>query len=223
MRRNLTQIGVVETLLYALKRTLASLGGADLIVYRVMAQPVAQGSILDSRRGGSVQVREAPEGDAALEALPLTAEVIAGRFAQGAHCFVAERGGRAVGCLWLCLEQYEEDEVRCLFRLSPDDASAWDFDVFVEDDQRGGVVFASLWEAAFEYMRSIGLRWTLSRISVFNPWSVTAHRRLGAFPIGWLVVMLGRRWQIAASSLSPHVHLSARPGRRPVYQVRPPT
>lgn len=223
IRTNIAQIGPGATLLYALKRALEASGcGVELIFYRLVAQKVPEGPLLSGRRGASVEVREAGPDDPALEGLPLTRAVIEARFAQGARCLVALRDGRSVGCLWLCLDAYDEDAVRARFLPQPPGGSAWDFDVYVEPAQRGGVVFAKLWDAYFARLRALGRRWSLSRISAFNPDSSLGHGRLGAVAVGRMLVIFGKRRQLTLATLPPFLNVSSGPDSAPVFRVAPP-
>jgi GNAT superfamily N-acetyltransferase len=115
---------------------------------------------------------------------PRPSAVIASRFAQGAVCIAAERANRLLGFLWLCPVQYAEDDVRCVFVLPQSAETWWDFDVWVQPDQRNGTVFAKLWQAAHDYLRQAGGRWTCSRLTRGNAGSIGAQGRLGATTIG---------------------------------------
>jgi hypothetical protein len=182
--------------------------------YYIVAQPIPDQPLISPRHGSSISVRELDANSPALRALPLTPEVIRFRFAQKSTCLGAFKNGRIVGCLWLCRGPYVEDEIRCRFQPEPAGLGAWDYDVYVDPDNRLGLVFARLWEEANAFLRAKGYRWSVSRISAFNPRSLSSHARLGAVPCGSLVVVYLGRIQLILSTLQPRIHLSL--GRRSV-------
>ena len=71
----------------------------------------------------------------------------------------------SLGYLWLKLQGYEEDEVRCRYVPVPERGTAWDFDIYVAPPYRMGRTFTRMWIAANDFLRSNGIEWTLSRIS----------------------------------------------------------
>jgi len=107
-------------------------------------------------------------------------------------------------------EAYSEDVVRARYLLPPSGKTAWDFDVYVVPEERLGFTFPRLWDTAYEYLREKGIRWSLSRISAFNPASLAAHRRLGARRIGSATFLLLGGAQLMLSSFRPYLHLSLR-------------
>jgi hypothetical protein len=208
--------GGVNAALYAIHRSLNRFGGA-LHRYEFVAQPVASHALLTGARGRSIAVRLVDADDPVLSQLPLTPEVIARRAAQGAVCFGAFKGEEMIGCLWLCLGTYEEDEVRCRFVPAPVGRASWDFDVYLRPDQRLGPGFARLWDEGNAYLRERGIRWSVSRISAFNPRSLAAHARLGTRGIGSAIFLCLGRVQFALSSVPPYVYFSRGPGQVPLF------
>jgi hypothetical protein len=204
--------------LYAIHRLLDSFGGA-LHRYEFVAQPVPLTPLLSGARGRSIAVRLLEADDPVLLQMPLTRNVIARRAAQGAVCFGAFKDEVMIGCLWLCLGPYEEDEVRCRFLPHPTGRASWDFDVYLRPDQRLGPGFARLWDTANAYLRERGVRWSVSRISAFNPRSLAAHARLGTRRIGSAIFLCLGRLQVALSSIPPHIHFSHGPSRVPVFRL----
>src|SRR3546814_5387739 len=116
--------------------------------YHLVAQPVAAKPLLPAGRGRSIAVRRLDPRDPLLLALPLEETVLAYRAAQGALCFGAFKQDEIIGCLWLCLSGYEEDEVRCCYRLAPAGKASWDFDVYLAQATRRGLGIARLWDEA---------------------------------------------------------------------------
>jgi hypothetical protein len=158
-------------------------------------------------------------GDPALAGLPLTPAVLDYRFGQGAVCFGAFKGGAIIGCLWLCLGPYLEDEVRC--RFVPRDAS-WDFDVYLHPEHRVGFGFARLWDEANAYLRARGLAWSISRISVLNTKSLAAHDKLGIRTLGTATFAKLGALQVMLATLAPFIHLSLSPASAPTLVLRAP-
>jgi hypothetical protein len=217
------ELGPGNAVLYGLQRLFTRLDVSVRIVrYYFVAQPVADKPLLPGRRGKSIDVRQIPENDPALKQFPLDEAVLKFRYGQNAICIGAFKEDRAIGCLWLCLDGYEEDEIRCRFVPTPEDATAWDFDVYVHPDFRTGIVFARLWDEANAFMRERGIQWSMSRISAFNPRSLTSHQSLGARRCGSLLAICVGQWELKLSSLKPRVHWSIGNGAVPQYEIPAP-
>ena len=217
------EIGWFNTVLHGLNRLFATLGmPLRIIRYRFTAQPIAATSLLPPRRGTAIDVRMLAEGDPALSKLPLTPEVLRYRFGQGAVCFGAFLEGEVAGCLWFCFGRYDEDEVRCLYLTYPPEKTVWDFDVYVAPAARGGFTFVRMWDVANAYLRQRGVRWSLSRISAFNPGSLRAHARLGARPTSSVSFLKAGRWQLMLAGQAPFIHLSTGIGSTPALTIRAP-
>lgn len=187
--------------------------------YRLVAQPVAPQPLLPPSRGRSIEVRPMQRDDPAFAALPLTPAVLDYRFGQGAMCFGAFKGGAVIGCLWLCLGPYLEDEVRC--RFVPQEAS-WDFDVYLLPEHRVGFGFARLWDEANAYLRSRGLRWSISRIDVLNTKSLTAHGKLGIRTLATAVFLRCGPLQVLLADVAPFVGVSLSDASAPVLHLAAP-
>jgi hypothetical protein len=208
-------------LLYLLTRALEG-SPAGLHCYHLVAQPVPQAPLLPAGRGRSIEVRRLGRSDPALLCLPLTQSVLDRRFGQDAICLGAFKDGAVIGCLWLCIGPYQEDEVRCRFIPQPKGRAAWDFDVYLHPDHRLGLGFPRLWDEANRLLRERGVAWSMSRISTLNLKSLAAHRRLGARHLGMATFLCLGRVQLMVSSLAPYVHLSTGPGTAPSLSLRAP-
>lgn len=215
------QLGLPDACWYALARALAvaSRGRWSLYKYRFVAQPVRDRPLCGGR-GRRIDVRSAGPGldPAQFQRRP---EVIGQRFAQGAQCLAAYVAGRLAGYLWYCLGAYQEDEVRARFVPATPDA-AWDFDVQVFGEHQLGFAFARLWDEANRRLRERGVRWSLSRISAFNPGSRGVHARLGAVHIGSAVFLRCGSWQWMAATLPPWFHCSRSDASFPQLCLAPP-
>lgn len=217
------ELGPLNAIFWGVNRFLERVQAPGRIVrYYFVAQPVAKEPLLPARRGQSIDVRKVLPGDPALRDLPLTEAVLKYRFNQNAVCFVAFQGNAVVGCLWLCLGSYDEDEVRCTFVLHPADRTAWDFDVYVLPGARGGFAFLRMWDAANAYLRELGVDWSLSRISAFNSQSLGSHGNLGARRIASALFVRVGNLQLLVSRLRPYLHLSTSGNSVPALRLAAP-
>jgi GNAT superfamily N-acetyltransferase len=148
--------------------------------------------------------------------------VIDWRFRDDGICFTATKSGKFVGFLWLHDHPYQEDEVNCLFAPMPQHLAVWDYDVYVEPEVRAGRAFVRLWSAAHDYLRERGVRWTMSRISAFNPGSLGAHERMGARRVGSAFFLCLGSFQVASLTTGPRLHFSRVGGRPPVARIPVP-
>lgn len=186
--------------------------------YYFVAQPVSPPMLPERWRRQSC-LRVYKENAPDISDLPLEKRVIDSRFAQGAACICAFRHGVLVGCLWLARDCYYEDEVHAVFKPLPADKTAWDFDVYINPDQRGALIFPLLWDAANEWLRGQGVEWSLSRISAFNTASLAAHRRLGARTVGAASFIRLGHVQATFSTLNPRLHVALSRAGAPVFHV----
>lgn len=208
---SLNQLGWRDSAWLAVARLLESVPGGRCALYRYqfVAQAVAPGSLCRGR-GQAITVNPClTEAD-----LPPGPErrpgVLGERYRQGAQCLVARDKSGMAGWIWLQRHGCQEDEVRARYALASQQSS-WDLDVWVHPGQRGGLVFARLWEEANAVLHAQGVRWSCSRISRFNRASLGAHARLGTHALGTATFIRCGRWQWMAASLPPYVHLSRHP------------
>ena len=215
-------MGWADGLLYLTARAIesASLGRIELRKYYFVSQPVSERLLLPANRGLSILVQLIDRHHHLVEKFPRPTPVIARRFDSGALCFLASRNDHFIGFLWLQNGSYMEDEVRGRFTPLPEGTTMWDFDVHVEPGHRSTFAFARLWDTANDFLRRSGVKWTVSRISAFNPGSINSHVRLGAFPVASACFINGRQWQIMLSGTPPYFHFSA--GEQSVPELRLP-
>ncbi len=218
------QLGGVNLLLYLVDRGLQAISGgrARLIRYHILAQPIGAGVAARLRPDPRTRLEMVPQDDALLAAFPRPVAVIAARYAQGGHCLAATVDGAFAGYLWWQRDRYEEDEVRCSFVLRDPARCVWDYDLYVEPRLRLGRTMARLWQAADERLAAQGVRWSLSRISAFNPGSLTAHARLGTVHCESASFVVIGGLQLALLAQLPYLHLSLRGGARPQLKLGPP-
>lgn len=217
------RLGIVDGSLWATARvaSIATFGRLFVQRYYFVAQPVP--ATADATRASTgVALRPIARDDPLVAQFPRPREVIAARYDMGAVCLAAERQGRFVGFVWLKEIEYPEDEVRCRYRLEPANLAAWDFDVYVDPAYRYGRTFARLWEFAHAWLRERGYRWSLSRISAFNPESIAAHQRLGTRRIGSAIFVRAGNAQLAILDCAPFVHVGWRHEQAPILRLRAP-
>jgi GNAT superfamily N-acetyltransferase len=214
-------IGTANAVLYVFARLLEKLsfGRARLVKYYLTAQPVHPLPLTPPRRGRQILVREASSDEAMALPMNRPRHVIEKRLRDGGRCLAAYKDGTFVGIQWFTLRDYPEDEVRCLFRLVPDDRCAWDYDIFVLPDWRTQPVFTRLWDACNERLRDAGIELTLSRIHAFNAGSRRAHERIGATVIGWASFLCLGPLQVALFSGRPWVAASISDRGAPTLEV----
>lgn len=224
VRKLFAELGTLEASLYLVTRFLekGSFGRARLIRYHFVAQPVPEKPSSPSRASASSRIRQVTADDPVVRLFPRPPAVIAQRFADGVTCLVAETSGRFAGFIWLKRKAYEEDEIRCRYELVPPERCAWDYDVYVEPEFRIGRTFSRLWDAANAHLSADGVRWSLSRISAFNPGSLAAHRRLGIRRLCSATFLVIGPIQLSVLPRSPFLHVGMSKRCRPVLKLSPP-
>lgn len=211
--------------LYAAAHVVARATGnrVRVVPYAFVAQPIgspALATVRDDPGTSVVEVR--PSDDAVVREFPRPAAVIRWRFESGARCHVAKVKGRFAGYIWTRLGGYEEDEVRCRYVLAEPSIAVWDFDVYVAPAYRAGRTLARLWKAVDRALQTEGVRWSYSRISLFNRGSLAAHERLGARRVATGVFIAARAWQFAWFSCRPYVHVTFRSTGQPTLVLEAP-
>lgn len=219
-RRVSKEIGGINAILYLIDRCLSAVSAshARLFRYYLIAQPVPDKPLLPAHRGAGVAVHRIEADDSRVADFPRPAKVIRFRYQQNALALSAYQDDAFVGCLWLNLGPYNEDEVRCRFAPEPAETVAWDYDVFVMPEHRMGLVFARLWDEANRILRDAGIRWSASRISAFNAASIAAHRRLGGRIVGSASFLKVGPFQLLLSGATPKVHVGVSPRKVPVMR-----
>jgi GNAT superfamily N-acetyltransferase len=204
-----------DRLLYYTSRALERLtgGNARIVRYYFVAQRVPDAPLAAVR--GPMRFYSSDPQDVSIRQALRPEPVISHRFASGARCFTAVSGTELAGFIWIKEDEYLEDEVRCAYRWQPVALAAWDFDVYVAAPFRGTRVFARLWEYTNQFLRGRGYRWTLSRISAFNPASMAAHRRIGLVTLGSATFLVLGSLQLSFFTRAPYVHWSWRRDRVP--------
>jgi hypothetical protein len=197
-----------------------SLGAVQLHAYGLVAQPVRREPMLPDRRGAATSIREIGLEEALTLPVDRPRGVVERRFQRGARCLAANLNGKFAGYLWFQLAPYHEDEVRCLFVPLPAGSTAWDFDVYVDPSARAGPTFARLWDEANRILSSMGVAWSLSRISLPNRTSLNAHGRLGAVRLATALFLTMGKMQVALATIRPYVHVGLGTDAYPVLRLQ---
>ncbi|WP_367154465.1 hypothetical protein [Methylomonas sp. HYX-M1] len=214
-----SQIGLVDTLLYAFKRIVCSLSNVvDFDKYYFVSQRLNNAPLLPEGKGKSFDIVEITSDSAPSHPCPRPVEVIKDRYQQGAKCLAVFKLQEFCGCLWFVSTEYKEDEFRCRYRLP--NTAVWDFDVYVDPKYRFSPAFLKLWDEASFRLCSEGYKCSISRISAFNPVSLSSHKRMGAVEIGWACFLKIKSLQFSLASIKPYVHLSWRDEAMPVFNIQ---
>jgi hypothetical protein len=217
------EFGPRDGCLYLLHRAALAITGAraGVVAYGLYAQPIGNEAYAAVRDDPRTRVVEVAPGDRLTAAFPRPAEVIAMRYADGARCYVALVKEKFGGYVWISRACHNEDEVRARYVVAGP-AAAWDFDVYVEPEQRLGRTLARLWKGVDEVLAREGVRWSFSRISRFNALSIATHARLGARKVGNATFFVCGPLQLMVSSLRPWLYVSISDNKRPILRVTPP-
>ena len=222
LRNIVAMMGVVDASLYVLSRaaTAVSGGRVRIVKYYFVSQPVAALPGAGVGSAGLFTLAWADPDSTLFGQVERPPQVIAKRFEQGARCLAATIGDdRLAGFLWFVVGPYEEDEVRARFVAGPEGSAAWDFDVTIMPPYRMGRLFGYLWRRAANELATLGVRSTISRISAFNPMSISSHRRLGAAIIGQATFLCIGPWQLMHASMQPRWHFSSRHDKVPTLRL----
>lgn len=193
LKRLVAELGRADALLYCLDRLGQATGGRiGFTRYLLVAQPVV--SLAISGLGSTITVRPLESLAGLSNETTLTAKSLAARTARNTICFGAFVGDKLVGFACISLVPHDDEILNIRFITAPANKTAWDYDLFIAPGHRLGVVYAKLWNEMFAFLKSRGIEWTISHIASYNLHSWRSHSRMGAVPIGSLIVIrLGRR------------------------------
>lgn len=217
------QMGLMDSLLYLANRCIGFISSSfSLSKYYFVSQGLSKQPLMPNGKGKQLQVVELSSERTKSHPCPRPASVIADRYEQGAVCLAAYKADEFAGCLWYVTSHYKEDEVRCLYELS-DKQVVWDFDVYVVPKFRLSPVFIKLWDEASARLIHEGVEWSFSRISAFNPMSLSSHKRMGASIFGWAVFVRIGSIQLTFFSFKPFLHVSFSDASYPTFKFGLPT
>lgn len=222
IKQNIKALGALNFVIYVLNRAMQRIwSGLKIKSYVVVKQPTSGNSLLVKyrKKGEGIEIKEIGRDDPGIQFFPCALAEINRRFDNAAHCFTASRNGDFVGYIWLLFGSYLEEEDRCLMVPQPTDSTAWDLDVYVDPNERLSLVFLKLWDAANEFLKKNGKEWTVSRISVFNYNSISAHKRLGAIVVARLNFLSVGALQLYFGTLFPYLHVAIKRNQYPTIYV----
>ncbi|MCU0924185.1 MAG: hypothetical protein MUF16_28435 [Burkholderiaceae bacterium] len=210
-------------LLYRLHRLLqvCSGGHAALHTYVLVAQPIPK-TPPSLRASSQIRCETAGPDSPWVPSFPRPQGVIKKRYEQGATCHVVTKRGVFAGHLWLAHRYYDEDEVRCRYQLPAYPPSTWDYDVYIEPRFRLSRALQYLWGTVNAALDAQGVRWTFSRISLYNAASLSAHERLGASRVGLVHFLVLGPLQISWTPGERRPMVSTPSGKTPILQLQPP-
>lgn len=217
-------MGSARTALFLVQRLLLKLsfGTVALHLFYLYVQPVRGKPLLSERWRAGLEVRPVARDEADKVAFVQSLAEVTARLERGDLCLAAHRGDDVVGYFWLAFGPFDESEVRCRFVPTPADRVGWDYDLHVPPRERGGVVFAALWDGANAALGASGRAWTASQVSAFNGASIRAHRGLGAQRVGSVLFLCLGPVQLTVATVAPFLHLSLRAGAAPTIVVAAP-
>lgn len=198
------EFGWLDGALYSFDRVLRRMSErCGLYVYDLMAQPISAKPLLAPQRLKNLHFSEIPRGHPDIALMPAREDIKALRFEQGARCLGVYRGEQLIAYVWLCFGAYEEDEVRCTYRLLQPECSVFDFDLYVFPEHRMGTAFMAVWHGANAYLSERGIEYTFSRVTRFNLASRRSHARLGASRAGVAAFLKLWHIELMLSSVAP--------------------
>lgn len=208
--------------LYAVDRVLRGISPRlRLWYFELMAQPVPDQPLLPERLARALELRELQAGDPDLARMPIPAEIVDYRFSQGAISLGAYKKGEFIGYIWFCFERYREDEVRCIYELTPPERTVFDFDLYLFPKHRMGLGFVGIWNAANRFLRERGIDCSYSRVDRYNLASRQAHARLNWRRVGRAWFVQAWRMELMISTLRPYLNLSFSDARPPSLRLTP--
>lgn len=217
-------LGLVWGSVYLLHTMLtrATGGRVRLVPYAFMVQPLGTHAFDGVRDDPRTTVALTPADSPLVRQFPRSPAVVQRRYQAGAQCYAVCVKGQFAGHIWISHERYDEDEVRCQYRLADTERAVWDFDVYVAPEFRGGRAVARLWKGVDAALTRQQVQCSFSRVSRFNPSSLAAHSRLGVRQTGWASFLVIGPMQLCFASVEPHLHLSWHPGSAPTFILERP-
>ncbi len=218
------EFGPVVGFLYIISRVLSAISPRlGLMAYDFMVQPITDEPLVPARMMRRLQIRVIEAGDPVIGLMPVPDAVIRLRYAQGAVCLGAFQNEVFIGYLWLCFQQYDEDEVRCRYALSETEHAVFDFDFYLFPEHRLGLGFLGLWEGARQYLRARNVRYSFSRLTRYNLASSRAHAHLGWQRVGQALFLKLWPLELMVATIHPYVGFSMRPSGRIRLTLAAPT
>ena len=216
------EFGFFAGLLYLSDRFLAGISPSlRLYFYDIMVQPIHKEPLIPERLSRSLEIREIKRGDPEVDLMPARPDIKEARFEQAAVCLGAFQKGKFIGYMWFCPHVYIEDEVRCIFLVSPAGEAVFDFDFYLFPEYRMGRGFIGMWNGANQYLNERGIKYTFSRVTRTNIASRRAHSHLGWKCVGRTLFLQAGQLQFMAATIFPFLHLSFGKSGRVQLKLRP--
>ena len=220
----ISTLGIVDGALYLIGRLIGATSDdrCGLLKYYFVAQPIRRIDPARLGRTSGIEIKRIFPNDPVLNKLSRPTSVLDDRYQQGAACFVATNGDDLVGYIWIILDKYKEDEVRCVYKTLPERKAAWDFDVYINPKYRLGRTFIRLWDTVAAYLAEQQYEASISRISAFNQRSLNSHLSMGAVRLGSAIFVKLGSVQLMFSGLKPYVHVSFGLEHFPTFHLTAP-
>jgi hypothetical protein len=216
------QFGLFAGLLYGVGRLLQQVSSSvRLFAYELMVQPITDRALIPPRLAKRLEIREIRRGDPEVLLMPARPDIKSARFEQNAVCLGAFQDGRFIAYMWFCFRAYDEDEVRCTYVLTPQEAAVFDFDFYIFPEHRLGLAFVGLWDGANRFLRARGIKYTYSRLTQFNVASKRAHDHLGWKRVGRALFLHAWDFEVMIATIFPYLHFSLRKTSRVRLRLRP--
>jgi hypothetical protein len=199
------ELGFAGGAAYLADRVLRLLGPSwGLRLFDLIEQPVVGApGLLPEAHAQQVRYTVLDRNSPEVREMPRPAEVIQARFDAGSVALAVYLRDKYVGYVWFAFDHYDDDEVRCRYKLRNADRAAFDFDVYVFPQYRLGRAFAAVWHAANQYLGARHIERTCSRIAGINLASQRAHAQLGARRLYRALFVFAGRLQLVVSPALP--------------------
>jgi len=205
------EFGFFAGSLYVLNRIFNSLSpNFRLFYYELMVQPITDKPLLPGSLSSNIVIREIKPGDPELALMPIRKDILESRLQQQTICLGAFSKEKFIGYIWFCFGSYLEDEVRCIYDLSPENEAVFDFDLYLFPEHRLGLGFMAIWDGANKYLSSKGIKYTFSRLTRYNLPSRNAHAHLGWKVAAHAIILKAGTAEILMTNTSPYFHISLR-------------
>ena len=214
------EFGFIAGALYALDQVLRRISPhLSLFVYELMVQPISGKFMLPANLSRNLKFIEIGRGHPNIELMPARAEIKQSRFDQGAVCLGVYRKEKLIGYIWFCFNRYDEDEVRCTYALAQPETSVFDFDLYVFPEHRMGIGFMAIWHGANLYLHQRGVKYTFSRLTLFNLASRRSHAHLGWKCVARVVFLKAWRSELMLANVFPFITVTWKPSQRPCLRL----
>lgn len=214
--RSIKNDGLRVSCAFALHKVTHALGLGSVQYYGFFVQNLGDRALPRAYSAHSIDT----PGEVAKD-LGLPEEIAVARRREGAHCIGIYYDAQLIGSMWFSALPFHEDEVDAIYDLDAREQRrfCWDFGVYVAPDWRASRAFAAVWAGGAHAMRDHGYTKSLSRISLFNRASVTAHQRLGAQEFARALFVNCGPMQLSVSNIRPWLHICWRGRRVPVFNM----